>query len=501
MSIYPEVVFPNILIITDDQFRSDRLVNAILPDKYIFTTILSLNKPLQPEVIPQPDLALVWFPFNSPEALPEFEQLISSIRSIGGGGKLPVLLIIDQVGTDWVVPAFNLGVTDILTRPIHPLVLRQRIKMLIASRRTGEAMERYQATLKELRAEEEKLRLIADFTYDWEYWIGPDGTILYNSPACERITGISTERFIKEPELLFQLIHPDDAEKVAAHYSEEKVSDSSLAIEFRIQTEDRGDVWIDHACQPVFGDDKRPLGRRVSNRESTNRKATEQALIRSERLAVMGRLLASLAHEINNPLQAISSCVDLISEYPVSEEETQQYLKSIKDEINRLTQISRRILDFSRPAKTALEKTDIRKVLEQTLKISRKQIEHAKIAIHANIPENLPHVMASPDELGQVVLNLMINAVESMPNGGMITIKADELDGQVEISIRDTGKGISESQLAYIFDPFFSTKEEGSGLGLAISYKIIERFGGKLIAESLLEQGSVFIIKLPCIDT
>ena len=109
--------------------------------------------------------------------------------------------------------------------------------------------------------------------------------------------------------------------------------------------------------------------------------------------------------------------------------------------------------------------------------------------------------MASPDELGQVVLNLMINAVESMPNGGMITIKADELDGQVEISIRDTGKGISESQLAYIFDPFFSTKEEGSGLGLAISYKIIERFGGKLTAESLLGQGSVFIIKLPCIDT
>ena len=103
-----------------------------------------------------------------------------------------------------------------------------------------------------------------------------------------------------------------------------KPAHSSLAIEFRIQIEGKGEVWIDHACQPVFGDDKRPLGRRVSNRESTNRKTTEQALIRSERLAVMGRLLASLAHEINNPLQAISSCVDLISEYPVSEEETQQ---------------------------------------------------------------------------------------------------------------------------------------------------------------------------------
>jgi PAS domain S-box-containing protein len=487
----------NLLIITDDQFRSDRLVNALSPDQYRITTILSLNKPIRPEGIPQPDLALVWFPFNSPEALPDFEQLISSIQSMGGEKKLPVLLIIDQIGTDWVVPAFNLGVTDILTRPIHPLVLRQRIKMLIASRRTGEAMKRYQVTLQELRTEEEKLRLIADFTYDWEYWIGPDGKILYNSPACERITGISTERFLKEPELLIQLIHPDDVERVAAHYSEEKASDSSLAIEFRINSETRGEVWIEHACQPVFGDDKRPLGRRVSNRESTDRKATEQALLRSERLAVMGKLLASLAHEINNPLQAISSCVDLISEYHLSEEETQQYLKSVKDEINRLTQISKRILDFSRPAKTELVRTDIRWVMDHILKISRKQIEHAKIVVQTSIPEKLPDVMASPDELGQVILNLIINAVESMPDGGKVHVKVNVLNDQVEISIHDTGKGIPESQLSFIFDPFFSTKEDGSGLGLAISYKIIERFGGKLTAESLLTQGSVFTITLP----
>lgn len=495
-----EVAVSNLLIITDDQFRSDRLVNAISPDHYHITTILSLNKPIQPEGIPQPDLALVWFPFNSPEALPGFEQLISSIQSIGGEDKLPVLLIIDQIGTDWVVPAFKLGVTDILTRPIHPLVLRQRIKMLIASRRTGEAMDRYQTTLQELKAEEERLRLIADFTYDWEYWIGPDGTILYNSPACERITGISTERFLKEPELLIKLIHPDDMQRVTAHYLEEKVSDSSLTIEFRINSEARGEVWIDHACQPVFGDDKRPLGRRVSNRESTDRKATEQALLRSERLAVMGKLLASLAHEINNPLQAISSCVDLISDYHLSEEETQQYLKSLKDEINRLTQISRRILDFSRSAKTELEKTNIRKVMEHTLEITRKKIEHAKIVVQTSIPDTLPIVMASPDELGQVFLNLLINAVDSMQAGGIISIKVIVVDDKLEISIRDTGKGIPESQLPLIFDPFFSTKEDGSGLGLAVSNKIIERFGGKIIVESQLNYGSVFTITLPNID-
>jgi PAS domain S-box-containing protein len=495
-----EVAVSNLLIITDDQFRSDRLVNAISPDHYHITTILSLNKPIQPEGIPQPDLALVWFPFNSPEALPGFEQLISSIQSIGGEEKLPVLLIIDQIGTDWVVPAFKLGVTDILTRPIHPLVLRQRIKMLIASRRTGEAMDRYQTTLQELKAEEERLRLIADFTYDWEYWIGPDGTILYNSPACERITGISSERFLKEPELLIQLIHPDDVQRVTAHYLEEKVSDSSLAIEFRINSEARGEVWIDHACQPVFGDDKRPLGRRVSNRESTDRKATEQALLRSERLAVMGKLLASLAHEINNPLQAISSCVDLISDYHLSEEETQQYLKSLKDEINRLTQISRRILDFSRSAKTELEKTNIRKVVEHALEITRKKIEHAKIDVQTSIPDTLPIVMASSDELGQVFLNLLINAVDSMQAGGIISIKVIVVDDKLEISIRDTGKGIPESQLPLIFDPFFSTKEDGSGLGLAVSNKIIERFGGKITVESQIKHGSVFTITLPYMD-
>ena len=493
----PDTIISNLLIVTDDQVRAEKLIIALSPDQYRFATVLSLDKPFQSQGIFQPDLALVWIPFTSPEALPEFEQLISSIQSIGVNEKLPILLIIDQEGTDLVVPAFNLGVTDILTRPIHPLVLRQRVKMLIASRRTEEAIEKYQAILQELRAEEEKLRLIADFTYDWEYWIGPEGTILYNSPACERITGYSAKRIINNPELLIRIVHPDDAQRVTAHYEEEKTSDASLAIEFRIFVEGKGEIWIDHACQPVFGDDKRPLGRRVSNRESTNRKTTEQALIRSERLAVVGRLLASLAHEINNPLQAISSCVDLISEYPLSEEETQQNLKSVKDEINRLTQISRRILDFSRPAKTDLVKTDIRGVLEHTLKISKKQIEHANIITQANIPENLPFVMASADELGQVILNLIINAIESMQKGGKIIITVVVIEPVVEISIRDTGKGIPENQLSYIFDPFFSTKTEGSGLGLAVSYKIVERFGGMLTAESQLNQGSVFKISLP----
>jgi PAS domain S-box-containing protein len=487
----------NLLIITDDQTRADRLINALSPEPYMITTLLSLTNPFELQNDFQPDLALVWFPFVSPEALPEFEQLIFNIKSIGVKKSLPVLLIIDQEGKDWVVPAFNLGVTDILTRPIHPLVLRQRIKMLIASNRTEEAVQRYQMALQELSAEEEKMRLIADFTYDWEYWIGPDGTILYNSPACERITGINADSFIQDPQLLIHLVHPEDLEKVMDHFEEEKTGNTSLAIEFRLHTEARGDVWIDHACQPVFGNDNRPLGRRVSNRESTNRKSTEQALIRSERLAVMGRMLASLAHEINNPLQAILSCVDLISEYQLSEEETQQYLISLKNEINRLIQISRRILDFSRPAKSSLEKTDLLKVIEHTLRISKKQIEQANITIETRIPDSMPDVMVSPEELGQVVLNLLINAIESMPKGGVIKIKAEVHESTIDISISDSGTGIPEDQIPFIFDPFYSTKEVGTGLGLAVCNKIIERFDGKITAESQVNQGSVFKITLP----
>ena len=431
----PDSIIPNLLIVTDDQVRADRLINAFSPDQYQFSTVLSLDKAFQPHITIKPDLAMVWLPFTSPEALPEFKQLIFGIQSLGVTEKLPILLIIDQEGSDLVIPALNLGVTDILTRPIHPLVLKQRVKMLIASKRTEEAIDKYQSILKELSLEEEKLRLIADFTYDWEYWIGPDGSILYNSPACERITGYAAKRIIDDPELLIRMVHPDDTQRVMDHYEDEKTSEASLTIEFRINVEGKGEVWIDHACQPVFGDDKRPLGRRVSNRESTNRKATEQALIRSERLAVVGRLLASLAHEINNPLQAISSCVDLISEYSLSKEETQQNLKSIQEEINRLTHISRRILDFSRPGKTKLVKIDIRDVLEHALKISKKQIEHARIILQTNFPETIPEVMASADELGQVILNLIINAIESMDDGGKIIISVTANDPMVEISI------------------------------------------------------------------
>jgi len=495
-----DIIKSNLLLVTDEESRSDRLISALSTEVYNFTVVITGNFIFQYTASQIPDLALVWFSFSSPDALKDFEQLISSVQKIDTKDTLPVLLIIDQDGSDWVVPAFKLGVTDILTRPIHPLVLQQRIKTLIGNKQTESALGRYRSTLNELRVEEEKLRLIADFTYDWEYWIGVDGDILYNSPACERITGIPTEEFISDPGLLLSLVHPDDIHHVKNHYTEEKISNLPHAIEFRIVTEDKGVVWIDHACQPVFGDDNRPLGRRVSNRESTNRKEAELALIRSERLAVMGRLVASLAHEINNPLQAISSCVDLISDYSLSEEETHQYLDSLKDEIARLTQISRRILDFSRPAKGELRLTDIRQVIDHTLKMSKKQIEDSDIEIKLIIPEIMPAVLASPHELGQVILNLIINSIENMPAGGMITIQVSVNNKSIEIFISDTGKGIMEDQLPFIFDPFFSTKENGTGLGLAVSNKIIERFGGTLSVDRKVSNGAIFIITLP-LDT
>lgn len=487
---------PCLLIITDIPERADRLINALTADRYQFRTILNLDTLIYPASEIIPDLAIVWFPFSSPEVLSEFENLILNIKNINPTTRIPILLIIDQVGNHWVDPAFKLGVTDILTRPIHPLVLRQRVNMLLAAQQTKQALADHGKAILELRAEEEKLRLIADFTYDWEYWMATDGSLVYNSPACKKITKIASDMFIQDPDLLQKIVHPDDMERVISHLLLEKTSNQPYQIEFRIITSDGQIKYIDHACQPVNGNDGRPMGRRVSNRDSTEKKSAEQALIRSERLAAMGRLLASLAHEINNPLQAITSCVDLLSDFDLSTEEAQDYLKSIKNEIDRLTRINRQILNFSRSPNSHMVDTSVHNVIDHAINLSRKQIDHQHIQMKIELPDDLPNVIASPDELGQVFLNLIINAIESMPDGGNLTISGIQKKDVVEISFCDTGKGIPADELEIIFEPFFSTKLQGTGLGLAISQKIITRFGGRITASSHQGTGTQIIVNL-----
>ncbi|PKO12922.1 MAG: hypothetical protein CVU39_21685 [Chloroflexi bacterium HGW-Chloroflexi-10] len=485
-----------LLLLVDDTRYADRLIKALLPEGYRFETLLFEEVPNRLSQLAIADLSILWFPYASLEALAALEQLVSTVKDLG----IPVLLIIDKYGIEYIEPGFQLGISDILTRPIHPLVLRQRIRLLLQARQTEQAVARYQQSEQSLLQEKERFRTVADFTYDWEYWQDQQRNLIYNSPSCKRITGRAAAEFMQNSTLLLDIIHPDDRERANQHFMEEENTSQPATLDFRILTVNGEERWIGHACQPVFDSHKQPAGRRVSNRDITDRKNAELSVLRAERMAAMGRLTASLAHEINNPLQAMYSNIELLSDFPLEDAERKHHIHMVRTETERLIRTVNSILEYARPQPVKSQMVSLEPVLNHAIQLVHKKLSSSKIEISLNLQPDLPLIVISPDQLEQVCLNLIINAAEHMPQGGILTIRVQVHHQQVEILFQDSGDGILPEDIEWIFEPFYTTKTNGTGLGLSVSQNIIQQYGGLISVQSQPGQGSTFIISLPAAE-
>jgi two-component system NtrC family sensor kinase len=228
-------------------------------------------------------------------------------------------------------------------------------------------------------------------------------------------------------------------------------------------------------------------------------KKSQAQLVQAEKLAAMGRLAASIAHEINNPLQAIHNCLHLTLKKPLNEKKKTRYLGMAQEEVERLITIVQRMLEFYRPSKEGMAPTDVRTIIENVLALSSKRLQHGKITVTKKLAPDLPVVDAVSDQLKQVFLNLVINAIEAMPQGGELCIetKLSEDGDELSVALTDTGVGLSEKEQENIFEPFFTTKATGTGLGLSVSYGIIERHGGRIKVQSEWGKGATFTVYLP----
>jgi PAS domain S-box-containing protein len=235
----------------------------------------------------------------------------------------------------------------------------------------------------------------------------------------------------------------------------------------------------------------------VAQRRAVEIERSYAQLVQSEKLAATGRLAMSLAHEINNPLQAIQNCLHLVLELPLPEDRKLEYLRLAREEVERLSILVQSMLDFYRPARSGLLVANVRTVLDRVLALADQKLRTSQIETHLHCPIEPLLVQAPPDQLGQVFLNLIMNAAEAMEQGGTLTIEARAGEPLVEIRFHDTGAGIPPEVLAHIFEPFYTTKDEGTGLGLAISYTIIERQGGLMLVESEVGRGTQFTVRLP----
>lgn len=226
---------------------------------------------------------------------------------------------------------------------------------------------------------------------------------------------------------------------------------------------------------------------------------TQNQLIRLEKLAALGELSATIAHEVNNPLGIIKNYLALIAQQLAAEDPNHPFYRVIKEEVDRIAKIVRQLLDFYRPKAEELTLVDLSQILDETVVLLEKQLVSANVEVVKNLPRSLPPIEASPAQLKQVFLNLLMNAREVMPQGGRIEVTTRSENGYVEAEVADTGEGIPPENLEKIFEPFFTTKRDkgGTGLGLSVCLGIVRKSGGTIQAKNRAPKGAVFVVRLP----
>jgi two-component system NtrC family sensor kinase len=230
-------------------------------------------------------------------------------------------------------------------------------------------------------------------------------------------------------------------------------------------------------------------------------KVRQSQLAHAEKMAAVGTLAAGVAHEVNNPLGGVLTCLENMQADPGNEEMRARYLELIRDGVQRIERTVANLLDFSRQRPMKLEPTSINHNLRHVVELAAYQLRKGKVEVRLDLNPQEPLVMADHFQMEQLFLNLILNALQAMPEGGTLTLRTRVRDEQVLAEVRDTGRGIPAEIRDRIFDPFFTTRGvgEGTGLGLTVSDSIVSAHGGRIEVASQVRFGSVFRVLLPAI--
>ncbi len=225
--------------------------------------------------------------------------------------------------------------------------------------------------------------------------------------------------------------------------------------------------------------------------------ATFEQLRLVDSLSTLGSLSAGMAHEIRNPLGSIAGAIEILEASVPEGDERREFVLILRREVRRLTSIVSRHLDLVRPARPERAPHDLREIVHSVAALVAHSAEKQGVSIHVEPAAKLPEVMVDGQQIRQAVLNLVINAIQALPEGGTVVVRTAVGDGRIRLVVEDDGPGLSEEALRRAFEPFFTTKEQGTGLGLSIAFRIASAHGGELRGENRPEGGARFVLELP----
>ncbi|HTM37053.1 MAG TPA: ATP-binding protein [Terriglobales bacterium] len=447
------------------------------------------------EILLKTDVAVVLMDVSMPDI--DGFQLADMIREHPRFQKTAIIFISAVHLSDLDrLKGYERGAVDYLSVPVVPELLRAKVTIFAELYRKTQELERLNHELErrvaerteELRESESQFRSLANSIPQLAWMAYPDGHVYWFNQRWYDYTGTTLDE-LKGLESISQ-VHPDFMETVSRKFQHSMATGEAWEDTFPLRGKDGSHRWFLSRALPIHdvnGNIVRWFG---TNTDITDRKQAEEALVKSERFAAMGRLAGIIAHEINNPLEAITNAFYLLRDHPSLDQEARYFSKLAEEELRRVAHITKQTLSFYRESQQPVA-VSLADVLDNVLELQSRRLQVNGIALDKNINTN-GVIHGYPGELKQVFLNIIGNAVQAMPNGGRLRIDLRDSWGRsngdygVRVSVHDTGVGIEPEHAKKIFEPFFSTKDaKGTGLGLWISKGIIQKYGGTIRFRSM----------------
>ncbi|MBT2727210.1 PAS domain S-box protein [Bacillus sp. ISL-75] len=350
---------------------------------------------------------------------------------------------------------------------------------------------------RELKKTRELYKLITENTSDMIKVYSRDKKIVYASPSHENGIGYTPDQLIGKT--VYDLIMPEEIEHFERVYQRLIETKEPQLLQTKIQKGDKEVIYSETTISPIFNEQGKIDSYVTVGRDITDRVKNDDALRNLDRLSIIGQLAAGVAHEIRNPLTSLKGFSKLLKDTR-NQEKQSNYLSIIMNELDRIDMIVNEFMSLAKPQAIQFDQENLNSILESTVNILHPQALLHNVQIISHYQKDNIDLLCNPNQLKQVFVNFLKNAIESMPFGGNVNIHVQRIEGKrVQISFSDEGMGIDGELMRYLGTPFYTTKDKGIGLGLTVSNKIIQEHNGTMKIDSQPGKGTTVKVELECL--